>query len=236
MVKRPIIADRRGSAVCDRCLNAARVSEVKTIDYYYAPISGYAYLGEPRLVRVARSAGVSICFKPLDIGPVFEAAGVVPPARQSAERQAYRQADMARIAERVGLSFNPKPAFWPVPMSLSARVVLAAQALGLDCHLVSMSLMRAIQVEDKDISNPDHVNQVLTTARLPAIKLLQTAEQAEIYRALDLVNAEAIELGVFGSPTYVFGSQTFFGQDRLCDLAWHLEVDPLSTLGVATPL
>lgn len=200
------------------------------IEYYYAPISGYAYLGEPRLVRIARAAGIDIHYQPVDMNPVFQAAGVVPPARQSAARLAYRQADMQRIGERVGLGIKRQPAHWPVSMVLPARVILSAGALGLDCHAVSMAVMRGIQFEDQNIADLASMRQILVTADLPADRLIEAAESADASAMLAAATEEAVSRGIFGSPTYVVGDTFFFGQDRLVDLAWHLGLDPALAL------
>ena len=44
------------------------------IDYYYAPISGYAYLGEPRLKALAERMKAEIRYRPVDIAAVFKAS------------------------------------------------------------------------------------------------------------------------------------------------------------------
>ncbi|MEM7670982.1 MAG: DsbA family protein [Pseudomonadota bacterium] len=38
----------------------------------------------------------------------------------------------------------------------------------------------------------------------------------------DAFTDEAIARGVFGVPFYIVGEETFWGQDRLNDLDWHL--------------
>ena len=40
----------------------------------------------------------------------------------------------------------------------------------------------------------------------------QSAEVLAVYRAN---SAEAVELGVFGAPTFILGDERFWGQDRL---------------------
>lgn len=192
------------------------------IDYYYAPISAYSYLGEPRLIQIAQQTGARIAFKPIDILPVFEAAGATAPARQSPQKLAYRRADTARTAARLGMPLNPKPAYWPVPMALAARTIIAAGLLGIDQHRVSMAIMTAIQANEQDISSLDALKSALTRSDLPASALLDEAQQETCAQALaDNIQA-AIEQSVMGAPTYLVGGEMFFGQDRLTDLQWWL--------------
>ncbi|MFK7967542.1 MAG: 2-hydroxychromene-2-carboxylate isomerase [Burkholderiaceae bacterium] len=196
------------------------------IDYYYAPISAYAYLGEPRLIQIAQEAGVRVAFKPLDIMPVFEAAGAIPPARQNPQKLAYRRADTARTAARLGMPLNPKPAHWPVPMALAARTIIAAELLGVDQHHVSMTIMKAIQVNEQDISSPAQLLSALSQSDLPASALLDTAQQDQCGETLQDNIRTAIEQSVMGAPTYVVNGEMFFGQDRLIDLQWWLAQAP----------
>lgn len=194
------------------------------IDYYYAPISGYAYLGEPRLIRIAEQAGVPIRFRPVDIGKVFAASETTPPFKQPAARVAYRMADMKRLGERWGLPINPKPKYWPVPSALAGQLVLSAEPLGLDPHTVSFAMLKAIYAEEKDISDPETVVAVLNDAGIDAPALMEAAQQPSAAAKFERCTQEAVERGVFGSPTYFLGDEMFFGQDRLGDLAWRLGV------------
>ncbi len=195
------------------------------IDYYYAPISGFAYLGEPRLMSVAQQAGAKVLFKPVDIGTVFTAAETTPPFKQSPARLAYRLADMKRQAERWGLEINPKPKHWPVPPGLAGRLILSAQSAGVEPHAVSFALLRAIYTQERDISDEASVLATLNEAGLDGVKLLELAKTPEAVTAFEQATKEAIDRGVFGSPTYFLGDEMFFGQDRLSDLAWRLGVE-----------
>lgn len=192
------------------------------IRYFYAPISGFAYLGEPRLMEIAERAGATVVFRPMDIAAVFQATETVPPFRQSPARLAYRLHDLAREAERAGLPINPKPAHWPVPAELAGRTILAAEATGVEPHLVSFALLKAIYAQERDIADRETVALVLEECGLDAVGILKRAAEDDMGEAFAASTKEAIESGVFGSPTYVLDGEMFFGQDRLDALEWRL--------------
>lgn len=192
------------------------------IRYFYAPISGFAYLGEPRLMEIAEEAGAVVRFRPMDIATVFKAGGTTPPAAQHPARLAYRLHDLAREAARVGLPINPKPRHWPVPCAPAGHLILAAEALGLAPHPVSFALLRATYAEERDISDPATLRDIVTSLDLDAGALTERAAQPDIAAAFAASTNEAIEAGVFGSPSYLVGDEIFFGQDRLGALAWRL--------------
>ena len=51
----------------------------KTITYYCALISPFTYLGQPRVMDLAKRSDVEIVYKPFDILKVFPVIGTLPP-------------------------------------------------------------------------------------------------------------------------------------------------------------
>lgn len=193
-----------------------------TIDYFYSPISGYAYLGEPRLREIARSAGAWLHYRPMDIVRVFAATDTTPPFKQSEARLSYRREDLARKAGSLGLSINVVPRHWPTDATLASRVIAAAAIKGHDPGPVSFALLSAVWADELDIAHPDHVADALTRADLDAGALLAAAEAPDAAAAIAVNTEAAIAARVFGSPTFIVNGERFWGQDRLGDLAQRL--------------
>lgn len=194
-----------------------------TIDYFYSPISGYAYLGEPRLREIARSSGALLHYRPMDIVRVFAATDTTPPFKQSDARLSYRREDLARKARTLGLPINVAPRHWPTDATLASRVIAAAAIRGHDPGPVSFALLSAVWADELDIAEPHQVEQALTRADLDAASLLEAAESAEAAQAVAANTEAAIAARVFGSPTFLVGGERFWGQDRLEDLAARLQ-------------
>jgi 2-hydroxychromene-2-carboxylate isomerase len=81
------------------------------IDYYFAPMSGYAYLGHARLFNIAVQAGAQVVYRPLNMAKVFASARSFPPAKYPAVRQHHRKADMVSWAQKPSLSIKPTRKF-----------------------------------------------------------------------------------------------------------------------------
>lgn len=188
---------------------------MSTVTYYFAPVSGFAYLGHRAFLDLAAAAGAEVIFRPIDIQALFAAQGTVPPPAQGAARLSYRRADMARWAARRGLPLNPTPAHWPVPAAPSARVLLAAAALGHDVGRCAEAMLHGIWAEDRKLDAPGDLAAILQDLGLPAQSILAEADTPPIFALLERNTAEAGAAGVFGSPTYVIDGERFFGQDRL---------------------
>ncbi len=198
-------------------MKGCHLSPEPVIDYYFAPMSGYAYLGHARLLALVSQTGTSIRYHPLDMARVFAAAGSFPPAKYPDIRQKHRKADMARWAAAFDLPFNETPAFWPAPMQLACEVIMAADAA--DQGQVTGAILSAVWVQNLNISVPKDVATALVSAGLDPEPLFQSAETDVVKERAEVETQKAIEKGVFGSPTYVLGDDWFFGQDRLDFLA-----------------
>ncbi len=196
------------------------------IIYYYAVASGFAYLGEPRLRRIAAKAGAQIDYRPVDIRKVFAAGGSTPPPEQSPQRLNYRFADLARWGRRLGMAINPKPAFWPVHVRSASLAVLAASELDYDPGPLSFAFLHAVYAEDRNIADPETVRAIVeaTLLEAEASAVLLAAETPETAALYDHFTGEAVAAGAFGSPTYIVDGELFFGQDRLDFVAEKLGV------------
>lgn len=196
-----------------------------TIDYYFAPISGYAYLGHQALMRMADETGAQVNFLPLVIGKVFAASGTTPPFAQSDVRKTYRIADQARWARHYGLPISQVPKHWPTDPVPACKAILAASALEVDQGVASFACLKAVWAEDRNIADADTLADVMTQAGLPAAEILDTASSDAIASEVEAITAKAIAEAVFGSPTYVVNGDRFWGQDRLSFVADALKTE-----------
>jgi 2-hydroxychromene-2-carboxylate isomerase len=196
------------------------------IIYYYAVASGFAYLGESELRRIAALAGAVVDYRPVDIQKVFAASGTTPPPRQPEARRSYRTVELSRWAKRRSLPIKTAPAFWPVEVGPASLAIIAAQEMGINPGPLSFAFLRAVWAEDRNIADPETVASIVA-ASVPSGSVAELMERADddgtklIY---ERISDEAIAAGVFGSPTVFVGGEMFFGQDRLDIVAEKLGV------------
>ena len=193
------------------------------IDYYFSTISPYTYLAGKRLEEIAAAHGATIRYRPLDIIALFARTGGTPPAERHPARQAYRLQELQRQSKKTGLALTLKPAFFPTNSAPSSYAIIAAQNEGGgDLAELVHGVTRAVWREEKNIAEDDVIRAALAAAGFdPSLADRGLLSGAEEYAA----NLEAaVEAGVFGAPFYVVDGVThFWGQDRLDDLALHLE-------------
>lgn len=193
----------------------SRIPTLPEIICYFSPQSGYAYLGHGRLRAIARDAGASILWRPVDILKVFAAGGSTAPAKQSPQRNAYRKQDIVRWAARAGIPINTEPAHWPTDTLPACRLIAAAQMENIDPADLIGACLGAVWAQDIQISERDNLVRLAAGVGLDGARLAALADTVEAAERVERNTAEAIQAGVFGSPSYVVGGELYFGQDRL---------------------
>ena len=186
----------------------------KTIDYYFATISPWMFLGHDRFVKMAKDAGAAIAVKPVNFGEVFPASGGLPLGKRAPQRQAYRLVELKRWSEHLGVGMNIQPKYFPANGDLAACWILAANESGSDKALaLTGAVSKALWTQERDIADAGTLASIASDIGLDAQGLAARAPaMSERYAAL---TKEAIDRGVFGAPSYVIDGEIFWGQDRL---------------------
>jgi 2-hydroxychromene-2-carboxylate isomerase len=188
----------------------------KLIDYYFTPISPYAYLGHERFVEIAARHGATIAVKPVDYGRIFPVSGGLPLKQRAPQRQAYRVTELQRWSKHLGKALNLKPKYFPVPPDTAAKWIIAAQGRSdTDALRLSGALLRAVWVEERDISDEPTLASIANEQRLDPAVLAPGAASPDAASRYDALTQEAIDRQIFGAPTYVYRDEPFWGQDRL---------------------
>ena len=189
----------------------------RTVDYYFAPQSPWAYLGHQRLADIACRAGATVRVMPIDLGgKVFPISGGLPLGQRAPQRQAYRLLELERFSHHLGAPLNLKPKFFPVGGDDAARLIIAADlACGSDAAMkVTGAVLAACWAQERNIADEKVLAELLAEQGVPAAVLEQSHSQAAQER-YEAYTQQAIGAGVFGAPSYVIDGEIFWGQDRL---------------------
>jgi len=187
----------------------------QTVDYYFALASPWSYLGQSRVVEIAKRAGATLNYKPVDPGRVFPAAGTLRLRDRPPARKAYRMMELKRWRAHLGMELTLEPKFFPVNESLAAHMVVAARQAGHDPGPLVLAFMRAIWVEERNIADIATLDDVAESCGFVGATLRAAAEGVEAEAEYDANCEEAISRQVFGLPTYILNNELFWGQDRL---------------------
>jgi 2-hydroxychromene-2-carboxylate isomerase len=189
----------------------------KIVDYFMTPVSPWTYLGHERLRAICARRGAQIQLHVMDLGKVFPASGGLALKDRPPQRRAYRLIELKRWRDFLAMPLKVEPKFFPVPAEPAATALLAVlERHGTDTALdFAGDLMRATWAEERNISDSATLAELLGTRGLEANALLAHAREAEVAARYIQHSQDAIARGVFGSPTYIYQEELFWGQDRL---------------------
>jgi 2-hydroxychromene-2-carboxylate isomerase len=121
--------------------------------------------------------------------------------------------DVARRAAAHGLPFR-QPEKFPVYSLYVARVATMAEEEDW-CVPFIRAVYRANFVDGMDIGDPECVERLLVDIGVDGATVLLDSGGDDTKIALRARTEEAMELGIFGAPTFVVGDELFWGDDRL---------------------
>ncbi len=189
----------------------------RTVEYYFVPVSPWTYLGHARFAAIAAATGATVRVLPVDIGGrVFPVSGGLPLAKRPPQRQAYRLLELKRFSEQLGMPLNLHPKHFPVPPDDAARLIIAVDMNDGSAAAMKLTgaLLTAVWAEERNIADAAVLSALLAEQGLPTDRL--TASRAEaVQQRYDADTQRAIDMGIFGAPSYVIDGEIFWGQDRL---------------------
>ena len=186
------------------------------IEYFFGIPSPFAYLGSARFQSIVKKFNAEIIEKPCDlVGGIFAKTGGLPVPQRSPQRQKYRLDELKRWSKFLNIKINLKPKFFPPKdPHISGKYTIAANLLGVKL-VFGHELLKQIWSEEKDISDEKNIETVSKILNLNFKELSDLAKSEKVSKVYLDNTEEAITKNVFGSPTYIYNDELFWGQDRL---------------------
>lgn len=192
------------------------------LDFFFQIGSTYTYLSVLRIEKAAAEAGIEVQWRPFSVRTLMEEQNNIP-FRGKPIKTEYMWRDIERRALRHGLPFKPTP-HYPVDREhVSNRIATYALGQGWGQQFVKATYL-AWFIDGKLPGNPAAVADVLTGMGQDPAAVIAMADSEEVKRQHDTETNLARSLGIFGSPTFAWGREIFWGDDRLEEaLQWARE-------------
>ncbi len=193
---------------------------MKTIDFWFDPISPYAYLAFERLPEAMQGLSYRVDYRPIVFGALLKAFEHKGPAEIEPKRAwTFRQTHW--LAHRAGIAMDT-PARHPFnPIALSRLAWASAPAGSTPSRYVCERVLRHVWRGGADAEEPSR----LAALRAELAPGLDPASDEIKQRLRDATDA-ALARGIFGVPTLGIDDRLFWGFDALDMAAAFLRGDP----------
>jgi 2-hydroxychromene-2-carboxylate isomerase len=189
------------------------------IDFWFTMGSTYSFLSVMRIAELERSTGISFRWRPFHLLVILQEMKHVPFADKPT-KSAYMWRDIERRAAMYGIPVQ-LPAPYPAKQSVVANLVATVgMGEGWGDDYVRAAYRRWYQLGQETGSEPN-VSESLRDMGQDPKRVIALANSEGTKAALTAETDAARELGIFGSPTFTFGRELFWGDDRLEDaISW----------------
>jgi 2-hydroxychromene-2-carboxylate isomerase len=185
------------------------------LDFWFEFASTYSYPAMMRIASLADAAGIALKFRPFLLGPVFKAQGwETSPFNLYVSKGRNMWRDLERLCEELKLPFR-RPEPFPQNSVQACRLAL----VGLDAQWgedFCRSVFRAEFAEGRRIDEPAALSGLLAALGVDPDPVFAAAQTDAIKARLRSQTEEALQLGIFGAPSFItMDGELFWGNDRL---------------------
>lgn len=183
------------------------------IDFYFDPISPYAWLAFAQLPESLEGLSYSVRYRPILFAGLLQHWGQKGPAEIEPKRAwTFRQVHW--LADRHGIPIDTPAAHPFNPIALLRLLLACAPAGGLPNRLQCETVLRHVWQGGAAADDPARL-QALHQALAP----VRDPQGDEVKRELREATQAALAAGLFGVPSLVSGGRVFWGFDALPMLA-----------------
>ena len=187
------------------------------IDFWFSIGSTYTYLSVNRIAEVAKKESLSINWKPFSVRKIMmdmDNIPFTPPSKKV--KSDYMWRDIERRAKFYG--FEAKvPAPYPLKeFDLANQIAILGMNEGWGVDYVTITYKRWFQ-QGKEPATEPNLSEILNELNLNKDEVNKNANSENIKNQYLQNTENAYKQGVFGSPTFIYNGEVFWGDDRLED-------------------
>ena len=190
---------------------------MKHIDFWFSIGSTYTYLSVSRIAEVAKKENLSINWKPFSVRKIMmdmDNIPFTPPSKKV--KSDYMWRDIERRAKFYGF-YAKVPAPYPLSQfDLANQIAILGMLEGWGVDYVYKTYQRWFQ-QGKEPATEPNLTEIFEELDLDHDETIKKANEDKI-KDQYLQNTEtAYKNGVFGSPSFIYEGEVFWGDDRLED-------------------
>ncbi len=192
---------------------------LKKLEIFFDFLSPFSYLAIKEFSLLQNKIScedIEISWRPVLMANLIHAYETKGPAEIESKRD-YLFRQILRYCARTRTPIAV-PKVLPFNSSEALRICLYFSAQAKDISHLVEALFYAAWAEGRDISDLDVLREVLERGEFDAQEAFRESGTKDVRRLLKNNHARALELGVFGVPSFVYEGELFWGRDSLIDL------------------
>ena len=187
------------------------------IDFWFSIGSTYTYLSVNRLADVSKKENIKFNWHPFSVRKIMmdmDNIPFTPPSKKI--KSDYMWRDIERRAKFYGFYANV-PAPYPLKeFDLANQLAILGMNEGWGVKYVTHTYKKWFQ-EGKEPAIEPNLSEVLNELNLNKEEIIKNSNSANIKNQYLQNTENAYKAGVFGSPTFIYKGEVFWGDDRLED-------------------
>lgn len=188
-----------------------------TVEFFFDIGSPNAYLAHLAIPGIEARREIRFDYVPILLGGVFKATNNVSPAvslKGIRNKPEYQAIETRRFLKRYGVpGYVPNPHF-PVNTLMMMRGTIVARREGFFERYVD-EMYRYMWREQKKLDDRAVLAAAFEASGLPGEVIFAGIQDDDVKQRLIANTENAVERGVFGSPSFIVGGELFFGKDKL---------------------
>ena len=178
--------------------------------------SPWTFLGHKKVNEISKTNNCELDIMPVNYGEIFPVSGGLPVHKRPLQRQKYRLQELKRWSEFLKIKLNPEPKHFPSRSLLPSKVIISVKILNFEnVNDIAYAIMEGLWIKEMNIDDPTNLKKILTRFIKTADEVIDFSESKQVEKEMNEYTKEAIDLAVFGAPTYIIDDQIYWGQDRL---------------------
>ena len=187
------------------------------IDFWFSIGSTYTYLSVKRALEIEKKENIKFEWHPFSVRKIMmdmDNIPFTPPSKKI--KSDYMWRDIERRSKFYGFKIKV-PAPYPLSQfDLANQIAILGMKEGWGIDYVILTYERWFE-EGKEPATEPNLSEILNILNIDVEETINNSNQDKIKSLYEKSTDEAYKKGVFGSPTFIYNDEVFWGDDRLED-------------------
>ena len=189
---------------------------MKNIEFWFSIGSTYTYLSVTRILDVEKKNQVKFSWKPFSVRKIMKEMDNVPFPPNKKNKVDYMWRDIERRAKFYGFFANVPVPYPLTEFDLANKIAILGLKEGWGIEYIRLTYKRWFQ-EGKEPAVEPNISEIFKLLNLDHKKTMNEANTEHINNMYEKNTNLARQKKIFGSPTFIYEDENFWGDDRMED-------------------